>query len=60
MNRPPLISSIVAACFASSAGLWKFVQATSGPNSTREVTAAMPAMSVHASQGPRAGRSAQR
>ncbi len=60
MNRPPLISSIVAACLASSAGLWKFVQATSGPNSTRDVTAAMAAISVQASHGPRAGRSSQR
>ena len=58
MNRPPLISSIVAACLASSAGLWKFVHATSGPSSTRDVTADRPASSVHASQGPRGGRSA--
>ena len=33
-NRPPAISSTVAACLASSAGLWKFVQATSGPSSS--------------------------
>ncbi len=36
MRRPPLISSIVAACLASRAGLWKLVQATSGPSSTRD------------------------
>ena len=59
-KRPPLISSIVAACLASSAGLWKLVQATSGPNSTREVTAAMAPISVHASHGPRGSRSGQR
>ena len=57
-NRPPLISSIVAACLASSAGLWKFVHATSGPNSTRDVTAAIAAIIVQASHGPR--RSAAR
>ena len=60
MNRPALISSIVEACFARSAGLWKFVQATSGPNSTRDVTAAMPAIAVQTSQGPRGGRSSHR
>ena len=53
-KRPPLISSIVAACLASSAGLWKLVQATSGPSSIREVDAAMAASSVQASHGPRA------
>ena len=40
-NRPPLISSIVAACLASRAGLWKLVQATSGPSSILVVAAAM-------------------
>ena len=60
MNRPPLISSIVAACLARSAGLWKFVQATSGPSSIRVVVAAIAASSVQASHGPRAGRSGQR
>ena len=60
IRRPPLISSIVDACFASSAGLWKFVQATSGPNSTRVVAAAMAAIEVHASHGPRDGRSGHR
>ena len=32
MSRPPLISSTVAAILASIAGLWKLVQATSGPD----------------------------
>ena len=54
MSRPPLISSIVAACLARSAGLWKPAQATSGPNSTREVAAAIAASIVQASHGPRA------
>ena len=55
ISRPPQISSIVEACLASSAGLWKSVHATSGPNSTRVVAAAMAASIVHASHGPRAG-----
>ncbi len=55
-NRPSLISSIVAACFASTAGLWKAVHATSGPILARRVTAARAGIRVHASQGPRAGR----
>ncbi len=59
-KRPPLISSIVAACLASRAGLWKLVHATSGPNSTRDVIAAMAAMLVQASHGPRAACSGQR
>ena len=54
------ISSMVAACLARSAGLWKFVHATSGPNSTRLVTAAMAPISVQASHGPRGSRSGQR
>ena len=33
ISRPPLISSMVVACLARSAGLWNAVQATSGPNS---------------------------
>ncbi len=60
MKRPPLISSIVAACLARSAGLWKFVHATSGPSSILDVAAAIAASIVHASHGPRGGRSAQR
>ena len=55
MKRPPLISSIVAACLASSAGLWKLVQATSGPSSIREVAAAIAASRVQASHGPSSG-----
>ena len=35
-------SSTVAACLASSAGLWKFVHATSGPSSIRCVTRRWP------------------
>ncbi len=53
-SRPPLISSTVAACFASIAGAWNAVAATSGPSVIREVTAARPASTVQASQGPRA------
>lgn len=60
MSRPPLISSIVAACLARRAGLWKFVQATSGPISTRSVAAARAAISVQASHGPRGGTVSQR
>jgi hypothetical protein len=59
-NRPPEISSIVAACFARRAGLWKPVQATSGPMVTLLVTAARAAISVQASHGPRGSRSGQR
>ncbi len=55
MRRPPLISSIVAAFLASMAGLWKLVDATSGPISTRSVAAASAASIDHASHGPRAG-----
>ena len=53
ISRPPLISSIVAAFFAIIAGAWKDVAATSGPSSTRVVTAASAANCDHASQGPR-------
>ena len=53
INRPPLISSTVAAFFASIAGLWNDALATSGPSSTRSVTAARAARADHASQGPR-------
>ena len=59
-RRPPLISSRVAAFLASMAGLWKLVQATSGPIATRSVTAAMAVREVHASHGPRDGASSQR
>ena len=57
---PPLISSIVSARLARTAGLWNAVQATSGPNSIRLVTAAIAASMPHASHGPRASRSGQR
>ena len=53
MSLPCEIASTVAACFASIAGAWKAVEATSGPISTRWVTAAMAARVVHASYGPR-------
>ena len=58
IRRPPEISSIVAAFFAIIAGAWNDVAATSGPISTRSVTAASAASVDHASQGPRGGRSA--
>ena len=35
--------------------MWKLVHATNGPNSTRVVVAAMAAISVQASHGPRGG-----
>ena len=60
MKRPPLISSIVSARFASTAGLWNAVHATSGPSSIRLVAAATAASIAHASQGPRGSRSCQR
>ena len=53
-SRPPLISSTVAAIFASIAGAWKAVAATSGPIVIRDVEAASPASTVQASHGPRA------
>ena len=59
-NRPPEISSIVSARLARIAGLWKAVQATSGPIETRLVTAARPAIVAQASHGPRGARSGQR
>lgn len=40
ISQPPLISSIVSAILASSAGRRNAVQATIGPSSTRRVTAA--------------------
>ncbi len=51
------MSSTVAAIFASRPGLWKAVQATSGPSVTRSVAAASAASIVQTSQGPRSGRS---
>ena len=53
ISRPPEIASTVAACLASIAGAWKLVDATSGPSSTRSVTAASAASEVHTSHGPR-------
>jgi hypothetical protein len=53
MSRPRLISSTVAAIFASIAGLWKLVHATSGPRAIRDVAAATAESDVHASHGPR-------
>ena len=47
------MASTVAACLASIVGAWKLVAATSGPISTRSVTAAIAASVVHASYGPR-------
>ncbi len=47
------MASTVAACLASIAGAWKPVDATSGPISTRSVTAAIAASVVQASYGPR-------
>src|SRR4051794_6132141 len=55
MKRPPLTSSIVAAILASRPGGWKPAQATSGPSSTRSVTAASGESRVHAPHGPRSG-----
>ena len=57
-NRPELISPIVAAILASTAGGWNAAQATKGPNSTRSVTAAKADNMVHASYGPRSERAA--
>ena len=45
-----------AACFASTAGGWNEAQATSGPISTRVVTAASAASVAQHSCGPRSGR----
>ncbi len=56
-NRPPLISSIVDAIFASTAGGWKPAQATSGPIRTRSVAAAIALISVQTSHGARSGSS---
>ena len=53
ISRPPEIPSTVAACLASIAGAWNPIEATSGPSSTRSVTAARAASVVHASHGPR-------
>ncbi len=52
MKRPPLISSSVSAILATSAGLRKGRQQTSGPKSTREVTAARPVRMDQHSQEP--------
>ena len=52
-SRPPEIASTVAAILASIAGAWKPVDATNGPSSTREVTAASAASEVQTSHGPR-------
>ena len=54
IKRPPLISSTVLASFASIAGVWKAVAATSGPSRIRDVLAAMAASIVQTSHGPRA------
>ena len=56
-KRPPLTSSIAAAMRAISPGGWNARQATSGPISTRSVSAAIAASSVQASHGPRSGSS---
>ena len=56
MSRPPLISSTAFALAASIAGLWKLVDATSGPSSTRVVIAASAASWLHASHGPTGSR----
>ena len=53
ISRPPLISSTVAAIFASIGGVWNAVAATSGPSLIRVVACAIAASEVHASQGPR-------
>jgi hypothetical protein len=53
INRPPLISSTVAACLASIAGAWKLVEATSGPRLIRLVEAAIAASIVQHSHDPR-------
>jgi hypothetical protein len=52
ISRAPEMASTVAACLASIAGARKLVDATSGPSSTRSVTAASAASAVQASHGP--------
>ncbi len=52
-SRPPETPSTVAAILASIGGVWKPVEATSGPSSIRVVTAASAASEVQTSQGPR-------
>jgi hypothetical protein len=52
-NRPPLTSSTVDAIFAIRPGGWNPAHATSGPRTTRSVTAARADSRVKASQGPR-------
>ena len=59
-NRPPLTSATVAAIFAISPGGWNDAHATSGPSSTRSVTAASAASIVHTSHGPRSSRPSPR
>ncbi len=56
-KRPWLISSIVEAIFASTAGGWNPAQATNGPIRTRSVAAATALISVHTSHGARSGPS---
>ena len=55
MTRPFEIWSMVATCFASTAGLRKNGGVTSVPSSTRSVTAATAASSLHASRMGRFG-----
>ena len=52
-SRPPEMASTVAAILASIGGEWNPVDATNGPSSTREVTAASAASEVQTSHGPR-------
>ena len=59
-KRPSLTSVIVAAILASTAGGWNPAHATSGPSSTRSVTAASAASSSQALHGPRSGRPSPR
>ena len=56
VTRGPYESwTTLAAILASRPGGWKPAHATSGPSSTRSVTAARAESSVHASHGPRSG-----
>ena len=59
-KRPPLTSSIAAAMRAIRPGGWNARHATSGPSTTRSVTAASAASIVQASQGPRSGSPSSR
>ena len=58
ISRPPLTSSTVAASFASIAGAWNAVAATSGPSLIRDVLAAIAESIVQTSHGPRVEPSA--